>query len=344
MSLSDILDIVKKSKEVSYDLLGKNAGHALYAIIVIAALLYAARSFGGDTVRLIDAALLLCLLFGIVVTSYGIFTHQNIAGLRLQKGFAVGTIAGALAALTGGIAYYGINQSVCCHNDIAIKLFRLLEASVPMGALFGGLMGLLRPAGRRSARRQPEEVSKNFLSFVLGILFLLVLSLAYFYIFDNAGNWSGAEPQGLLRFWQVSVLLISFVAIYVFLIVYLYGRADEVSKQSTRLAKATSSTVAVLFSAAMLFSLPIIGFADKDFKERSEVTVCESSATGRCTDCVEDTYCPNDPKSINSLEAILFRTLILIVLVFSTYLCATHPRSLILKKVDQMNWLGAANK
>lgn len=338
MSFKYILDILTKSKDVFYDLLGENAGHALYFIVFIAALLYLSRSLGGDIVRFADMALLLCLLFGIIIMAYGIFTHQNIAGLRLQKGFSVGTIAGAIAALTGGAAYYGLDQAGCCNDDLSIKLFRLLEASVPMGAVFGGLMGLLRPAGSRAPKLKAEESSKKFLSFVLGFFFLLILSISYFYIFDNAGNWSGAEPQGLLRFWQVSVLLISFIAVYVFLIVFLYGRADETADRPSRLSKALSSTVAALLCAAVLFSGPVWGFANTDFNKRTEVTLCKTSAAaaaGQCTDCVEDQYCPNDPKSKNNLEAILFRTLVLIILVFATYLSATHPRSPVLKLIDR---------
>lgn len=337
MLLKDLLDIAPKVKKIIDDLLGKRAGHALYFIIVIAMLLYATRLLDSDIVRLVDTALVLCVFFGIIITAYGIFTHQNIAGLRLQKGFTVGTIAGALAALTGGAAYYGFDQAKCCNEDLEIKLFRLLEASVPMGAVFGGLMGLLRPAGVRM--RKPNISSSNdFLSFILGIFFLLLLSLAFFYIFDNVGSWSGDEPQGLLRFWQVSVLLVSFVAIYVFIIIFLYGRADETAGPSTRLSKAVSSTIAAVLAAVLLFSLPIWGFANTDFIERTEITVC-NTAVGACADCIEDTYCPNDPKSINNLDAILLRTLMLIVLVFGTYLCATHPRSPILTRLDRLTWL-----
>ena len=342
MSPKDFLESLESIKAVSYELLGETAGRALYFIIVVAILLYLARSLGEGIVRLVDMALLLCVLFGIIITAYGIFTHQNIAGLRLQKGFAVGTIAGAFAALTGGAAYYGIDQAQCCNDEPAVKLFRLLEASVPMGAVFGGIMGLLRPAGERPLRSRRDRLSQDFISFILGFFFLLVLSLSYFYIFDNVGNWSGAEPQGLLRFWQVAVLLVSFVTAYVFLIVFLYDRADERADRTSRTSRAASSGLASLVCAAALFSIPIWAFANADFKERSETTTCTTSIVSsrdQCTDCIDNVYCPEDPRSMNSLEAILLRTLCLIILVFGTYLASTHPRSPILALLDRSRWL-----
>ena len=344
MPLLDILGLLKKAKEVSYALLGKRAGHALFFIIVIAVLLRASKFLDGDIDQLADVALVICFLFGIFVVAWGIFTHQNIAGLRLQKGIAVGAIAGIIAALTGGASYYAFNQAGCCQDDSTVKLLRLLGASAPMGAVLGGVMALFRPTGRLTSRRTRAETPPNFLPFVVGIFFLLILSLAYFYVFRNVGNWAGARPQGLLKFWQLSVLLISFVSAYTFMIVFLYGRADESTNRSSRMLKAISSTIASLICAAVLFGLAASAFWSTDFEARTGEIVCRvpAEATPRqCKDCIagDDNFCENDPQSINTLESILLRTLVLIVLVFAAYLVATHPHSPVLRPLDRLRWI-----
>jgi hypothetical protein len=344
--LEYVLNSFKKIKDVAEALLGQEAAHKLLIVLVVAALLLAVRPFFPDAGPLIDTALFICVVFGIIIAAYGIFTHQTVTGLGLQKGFVIGMIAGALAALSGGAAYYGFDVSTCCKPEWDVKLFRLLTASVPMGGVLGALMGWLRPSGpaAQPAGAAPQP-TVNFLSFMIGIFLLLVLCVAFFYIFDKMRILVGDadSPQGLLRFWHVALLLFSFVTVYVFLIVYLYGRADGPGNESERRAHAVSSAITAALCSAILFAAASALFGHEDFQPRNQATVCTvTSIAGQCLDCVKNEVCLGDPKEANFISGILVRTIILVVILMASYLLATHPRSAMLRIIDNAEWLRRA--
>jgi len=338
MPLKTFLDSFNKIKDIAETLLGKRAAYALLIIMTVGVLLAGSRQVWDKAGPTVDTALLLCFVFGFIVTGYGIFTNQNIAGLGVQKGFPTGLIAGVLAALTGGIFYYAFNQGACCNPAPAVKVLRLLAASVPLGAVLGAVMGWLRPSG--PAPMVPAaDSSPDFLSFVVGFFVLLILCVVSFFVFDNMRLLvhDTRYPQGLIRFWHVSLLIISFTIIYVGLIIYLYGRADEKTDQTIRGAQAISSMLAALICAAIIFTPAIVLFGTTDFEQRDNAIVCTAPAVAgvACVDCVAKEVCPGDPKDANLPADVLLRTMMLILLLFVTYLCATHPRSPILNALDR---------
>jgi hypothetical protein len=339
MLLKSFLDTFNKIKEIAETLLGKRAAYALLIIMTVGVLLAGSRHVLKNAGPEVDTALLLCFVFGFIVTGYGIFTNQNIAGLGLQKGFPTGLIAGVLAALTGGIFYYASKGS-CCNPEPATKILRILSASVPLGAVLGALMGWLRPSGPASVAPAAPAAgsSPDFLSFVVGFFVLLVLCVISYFIFDNMRLLvhDTQYPQGLIRFWHVSLIIISFTIIYVGLTIYLYGRADEKTDQTIRRAQTISSVIAALICAAVIFTPATLIFGTTDFEQRDNAIVCTAPAAGvACVECVAKEVCLDDPKYVNPLPGILLRTMMLILLLFVTYLCATHPRSPILSMLDR---------
>jgi hypothetical protein len=345
LPLANLLTSWNKIKETIETLLGERASHALLIVVIIAGTLLSVRSIFADARLLADTGLFLCAVFGVIIAVYGVFTHQTVVGLRLQKGFIIGVIAGALAALTAGAAYYGINDAACCAPVWEAKLFRLLAASVPMGGILGALMGWLRPAG--SAPLAPNaalQPTADFLSFIIGLFLLLVLCVAFFYIFDKMGTLIGdvGSPQGLIRFWHLSLILSAFAVFYVFLIVYLYGRADEPQEDQAHYPKAVSSALAAVVSTFAMFGAANLVFKNEDFQPRAQITVCTAPVSS-CPECVIGQICGNDPKHANFISGILVRTMILIALVFTTYLTSTHPRSPLLRVMDRSSWLSGTS-
>jgi hypothetical protein len=324
-----ILDNWEKGLALLTVLLGRSAALALLLIVLIAV----ALSYTGHLIPAahteIAYALFIIFFFGLIVVAYGIFSTHEVHGLKAGTGFFVGVLAGASAALTGGAFFYALNMPDCAIPHYSAKLLAVLAGAVPIGGILGALFGLMRPTSQKSDPTPQRPPASEFIPFILGIAILLVLCCAFIYIFANLDSMIEAEiaqlgPQGFIRFWQVSLIVISFLIVYTGSVVFLYGRPEVQQTTSFRSEKTISSVVAALFCTIVLFGSANWFLGQADFELRVAANVANR--------------CPKDPTQQNLLSDIIIWVIILLVLGIATYLAATYDRSPLLRVVDKWIW------
>jgi hypothetical protein len=324
-----ILDNWPKFLGILTALLGQQAAIALLLTGGIALALIGAGHLFPAAHAEIGYAVFISFFFGLIILAYGVFTTQEVYGLEAGKGFSVGLLAGVSAVLTGGAFYYAPNIPDCPNPDSYVKLLRLLAASVPVAGILGALFGLMRPTSQKCDPTPQRPPAPEFLSFIVGTLILIVVCILFIFIFNNlrALIEDGPGPQGLIRFWHVSLIAISFSIAYTGLITYLYGRPEAQQTMSFRFEKTISSVLAALFCAIVLFG-PVTWFLRQADFEQRDASVAQ----------VVGSICPKDPTQLNALSDIIIRVVLLILLLSSTHLAATYRQSTLLRVLDKSIW------
>lgn len=344
------VEIIGNFVEIIEKLIGKEKGKTLCFILLVGVVAYIYGQNDSSAQELISIGLFICIGSGIIVTALGLIEHQTAEGLPFQKGLLVGLTAGFLAALSGGAAYYGFNFAECCNPSWLLKFVRLFGGSIIIGAILGGVMGLLRLVWSRAPRTQETGQNSKIIAWIIGIFAIFAACIVLLVIFNNISKslQSETNPQGLMLFWQVSLVAFSFAIIYVFIMIRLYGRKDDSKSRDKRWKMATSSALVAFACALLAFLIVHWTFGNSTLEyDRGDpqCRVQSSSEYGICHACdvspdqsVIKYNCKNDMRDHDSAEVLTLKVIFVLVMTFAIFMFSAHPKNPVLHAIDRKLW------